>query len=82
MLPCPNRQPTELDKTFVNSFVALPVERQLRRPIAGVNLGLNAVRRTTVPEAAVYKDGDFGANKDKVGRNARSGGDPLTKPIP
>ena len=55
MLPDPGDAPTERTKFTINASIAGFVAGQLGQPERSAGLGLGAVLRAAVPEAAVHK---------------------------
>jgi hypothetical protein len=67
VLPDPNYRPSRIAQALVGVPVSTAVRLDLRLPPVGVCLRPRCVLRASVPEAAIYEDGDPETRKHDVG---------------
>lgn len=68
VLPHSQRSPAGLPQCPTYTPISAPIAGDLLLPECSVRLWPCPVYRTTMPEAAVNKDGNFRLSEDKVGR--------------
>ena len=75
MLPYADDGPAGGAKGGVVGAVAADVPLELRFPVLGVRTWMRGMFGTSMPEAAIYEDGDASGPEDKVGSHAPAGDD-------
>lgn len=82
VLPYPDHRPTSCSKKGIRLSIALDIPGQLRGPPLSVRLGSGCVLWTSMPEAAVHKDGDSRAAEDDVRSAPNLGYRPAMNGVP
>lgn len=73
MLPYTNDHPAGSPQNLVGLEVSSSVGQDLRSPELGVGLGPRPVDRASMPEAAVYENGDPSVRKEQIGLSTQAG---------